>query len=130
MGLDNGVLVKNVTRKDLPKLMRFPSDCDYIKGEVEICYWRKCWGLRNAFLHHRFLNSDPDQWQFKLSVDDVDYLRALIVTYLKHPKDWDDSIWEFSEIKHNLRAQRWNLLLLHFWMKKHQDKEVIFYDSY
>ena len=131
IGLDNGIVIRGVTREDLPKLVRYPNEKDYINGEVEVCYWRKCWGLRNEIMQHLCAySSDPDQWEFKLSIDDVDFIRALIVTYLKHPEDWDNSIWDFHEIKHSLRNQRWNLILLRFWMKNHPDKDVIFYDSY
>ena len=110
--------------------MRYATKNDYVDNEVEICYWRKCWGLRNAFIHTNFLVEDPDTCEYRLSIKEVDYLRALIVTYLKHPEEWDNSIWSFDEIKHSLYDQRWNLFLLHFWMKKHPDAEVIFYDSY
>lgn len=130
MGLDNGVIIKGVTRNDLPRFMRYPDKKDYVKGEVEICYWRKCWGLRNTFIHSKFLTEDPNKCEYKLSIKEVDYLRALIVSYLKHPEDWDNSIWSFNEIKKSLYDQRWNLILLHFWMKRHPNAEVYFYDSY
>ena len=130
MGLDNGIVIRGVTRKQLPLLMRYHNDKDYIANEVEICYWRKCWGLRNAIIHTLFITEDPEKYEYKLTIKDVDFIRALLVNYLKHPEDWDDSIWTFDEIKHSLYDYRWNLILLHFWMKRHPDKEVIFYDSY
>ena len=130
MGLDNGVVVRGVTREQLPLLMRFPFDKDYTNGEIEICYWRKCWGFRNEVIHTLFIAENPEKYEYKLTIKDVDYIRALIVTYLKHPEEWENSIWTFNEIKHSLRDQRWNLILLHFWMKVHPNAEVYFYDSY
>lgn len=130
MGLDNGIIIKGVTRKELPRFIHYPSDNDYIKNAVEICYWRKCWDLRNAIIHTLFITEDPDKCEYKLTIKDVDFIRALLVNYLKRPNKWDNSIWSFDEIKHSLKDQRWNLILLHFWMKRHPDKEVYFYDSY
>ena len=128
MGLDNGVVVKHIKREDLPIIIR--SGVTEYGDEVEVCYWRKCWGLRNAFIHTLFLASDPDEWEFKLSINDVDFLRDLIKGYILNPDSWNDSIWEFSEVKHSLKRQWWRLTVLRYWMKFHPDKEVYFYDSY
>ena len=129
MGLDNGVIVRGVKRTDLPRFMRYAYDKDYHDG-VEICYWRKCWGLRNWFLREAYPNWDPNQYHFQMTEREINILLKIIRHYLRHPEDWNDSIWEFDEIKLHLRRQQWNLVLLRTWMQKHPDAYVYFYDSY
>jgi hypothetical protein len=130
MGLENGIIIRGVKRKDLPFLMRYPFDQDYNDNEVEICYWRKYWGLRNWFLKEAFPNEFHNKSYYKLDVEKVRILKRIIIYYLQHPEDWDNRYWEYKHAKHILYNQRWNLFLLIFWMLKHPDAEVIFYDSY
>lgn len=131
MGLDNGICVRGKTRKELPKVIRYPFDKDYEAGVVDICYWRKCWDLRNAILDiigKRF--TSEEEWRFTLNCDDVLHIQRQIVYYLRHPNEWDNSIWTFKEIERVLRQDSWNLWWLWIWMKRHSDVEVYFYDSY
>ena len=130
MGLDNGVFIKNYTRVQLPKSFRYPFEKDYAPNEVEICYWRKCWGLRNEFLNTCFPRRSNEEVYFNLGVKEVEDLLYIITYFLKHPKSWDNSIWTFEEIKSNLKEQKHNLKVLIKWMKKNPEAEVVFYDSY
>lgn len=129
MGLDNGVIVRGVKRTDLPRFMRYSCDKDYHDG-VEICYWRKCWCLRDWFLREAYPNWNLNQYHFQMTEREINILLKIIQYYLRHPEDWHDSIWEFNEIKPHLRRQQWNLVLLRTWMQKHPDVCVYFYDSY
>ena len=129
IGLDNGVIVRGVKRKDLPRFIKYPFEKDYNDG-VEVCYWRKCWGLRNWFLRTAFPNRSADEWEFKCGVTEITYLWRIVIHYLENPEDWDNSIWDFDEIKSALKEQKRNLFWLRIWMKLHPDAEVIFYDSY
>lgn len=129
MGLDNGVIVRGVKRNELSPFMRYPYDKDYYDG-VEVCYWRKCWGLRGWFLREAYPNRECGQDYFQLTEREINILLKIIRNYLRHPEDWDQSIWEFDEIKPHLRKQQWNLVLLRTWMRKHPDAYVYFYDSY
>ena len=52
MGLDNGIIVKNKYKELLEELgpdnwgkYKSKDDDDY-----DLCYWRKCWGIRNAII--------------------------------------------------------------------------------
>lgn len=112
MGLDNGILVRGVTRKELPRLLCYPFEKDY-HSDVEVCYWRKHWGLRQRFLRAAFLNTyDKDEYEYKLNVEKVNILFHIILDYLLHPSNWDNGYWEYRYIKYNLRRQAWNLFLL------------------
>lgn len=129
MGLDNGVIVRGVKRKDLPRFMRYPYEEDYHEG-VEVCYWRKCWGLRTNFLNKISPSRDMESYEYKLEEKEITILIQVIRRYLTHPSEWEDSIWSYDEIKGQLYNQLWNLVLLRVWMRKHPDIEVYFYDSY
>ena len=61
---------------------------------------------------------------------EITYLWRIVIHYLENPEDWDNSIWDFDEIKSALKEQKRNLFWLRIWMKLHPDAEVIFYDSY
>lgn len=133
MGLDNGIIIKNYTRAQLPKSFRYPFEKDYVLDEVEICYWRKCWGLRNEFLNTCFSRRKDEEFYFKLGVKEVEELLNIITYFLKHPKAWDeygDSIWTYKNFKPQLKNQKHNLKVLARWMKKNPEAEVVFYDSY
>lgn len=132
MGLDNGICVKNVLRKDLPIFIRYPFDTDYNKNSVEVCYWRKCWNIRNMFLNQNFFLRKSDECYFKLNIPNIRSMRDIIKYYLKHPNEWniDNGYWEFKDYKYILKTQYWNLFWLQIWMMFNMDKEVYFYDSY
>ena len=54
MGLDNGIILE-IPSKELPKdfptkLSDFSDKTLKETGELEVAYWRKCWGIRNAIL--------------------------------------------------------------------------------
>jgi hypothetical protein len=50
MGLDNGIVVKNLDRNNIPNFIKLPFGWDLEKDHIEIAYWRKCWGIRNDIL--------------------------------------------------------------------------------
>ena len=131
MGLDNGVIVRGVTRKDLPRFLRYPTSEDYSDKYVEVCYWRKCWGLRNLFLEDADINPDfGDVGEYPLGDYELTILIRCIDHYLRNPDEWKNSIWTYDEIRPVLREQKWNLVLLRGWLWRHPDAEIFFYDSY
>ena len=119
MGLDNGIILRDVNSKELVvnKLINLDNLED---TSTEICYWRKCWGIRNAIVEKLHFN---DNEEYKLDVEDIGHLQT----------EWEedaDSIWEWDEFKDTLRQQIFNLIWLYDYMLAHSDAEVIFYDSY
>ena len=128
MGLDNGIIVKDVTREQLPRFIRYPFNLDY--DYVEVCYWRKWWGLRDKFLR-TYPNRDLNQYEFRMHRVRIKVLRNLLIDYLLQPSHWDNGYWEYDKyIRKNLIIQIWNLYWLEFWYKRHPDAKIIFYDSY
>lgn len=128
MGLDNGIVVRNKTREQLPMFIKYPFDNDY-NNEVDICYWRKWWGFRNEVVKDFFPN-DCDTYEIKLSRKDIAIIRAMLDWYILYPEDATNGYWEDKLVVKTAKQSRWNLLLLYWYMAFHPDTEVYFYDSY
>ena len=127
MGLDNGIIVKNKTRKELPPWIRYFSEKDYVEG-VEICYWRKWWGFRNEIMN-KFATQD-DQCYIDLKREDIRAIFYILEWYLKYPEEATHGYWEDDEVKKKIKVDLWNLFWLYIHMLFHPDTEVYFYDSY
>lgn len=135
MGLDNGIEVKrNEHTNSILELRQF--ELEYDKNheyDFEICYWRKCWNVRNDILWiigERF----GDQYEYNLDKEDVDQIIKLFESYNADNFedsggcvwDWDDEEYPYSEkIKQDIE----NLKMLRQLMDKYV-LDVYFYDSY
>ena len=130
MGLDN-IRIKNVKLEDLkvPWFVKL-DDCPYSEQqEVEVCYWRKCWGIRDIFiskLHYE------DGGETKVEVDDVPAIVKALEPFMSKSywEEYADSIWEYDEYLFQQSLNLKNLLWLGQYMKENPDIEVYFYDSY
>ena len=141
MGLDNGFWVKSnrrqLCRKDLPSGLIYTFDeysnvDETIKYKnIEIIYWRKNWGLRNAIID--YFDGENDSGIYEIDTpEQIDAIVGIIFQFLDRDV-WDnegESIWEFEHMKPTLHNNIVNLLLIKEWMKTHQDIYVEFYDSY
>lgn len=124
MGLDNGIIVK--TKINYPKFV----DVTHINNTDEICYWRKCWGIRNSIMA-LFPERTKTQSIFNLTREDIwDILN--ILKWFNNKNKWDtsaNSIWEYHEFKPILKRQIKTLKWLYSYMNNHE-VELYFYDSY
>lgn len=135
MGLDNGIEVKRTYyTNDIPELQRFnqPWDKEH-KYNFEVCYFRKCWNIRNMILDvvkgtYDNIISDP------LTTYDIDNIIKGLQAFNSDNWqdnggsiwDWDDEEYPYSEhIKRDIES----LQTLRKLMDKY-DLEVYFYDSY
>ena len=137
LGLDNGIYVKsnrrNLTREDMPQGIVFPFDKDYTNG-IEILYWRKNWGLRNAVMNHFGWRSfSADQYNFNIETPSqvLDFIE-IIASFLDEERweDEGDSIWSYKEIRPVLIQDIINLALIYAFMCENPDVYLVFYDSY
>ena len=125
MGLDNGITVKRTAQTENISEMRLFED-DYVrkyKCDYEVCYWRKCWNIRNKILDVVY------PWE-PLSVEDIDKIIEVLKSFTTD--NWEDegsSIWCFDNMEETLRDQINNLGVLKRLMQEHE-LEVYFYDSY
>lgn len=113
MGLDNGIIVKN--KNDTKE---------------EICYWRRCWNIRNKIFEIIEKHSD-EEYKYSLSLDNVVDIYYMLKNLNK--KNWFDdgsSIWDWEDIKKSIKGNIKALNKLIKRMKKEPELEVIFYDSY
>lgn len=130
MGLDNGIILKvnpdTLSVNKLIKLNKTYSD----NPDTEVCYWRKCWGIRNAIIEK--FHFPTDCGEFKFDAEDIPVIIKILFDFYGK-EEWEekaDSIWEWDEFKDNLRQQILNLTWLYDYMLANPDADVIFYDSY
>ena len=120
-----------MTRKQIPFFwpFRFPHDYDFGK-DVEICYWRKCWGLRETILLE-ILHTNDEGDEYPLTIEQVKKIGKAIRSFLKEPDWWESrSFWTYDEAKNMLHTNVWNLWWLRWWMRFHRKEVVYFYDSF
>ena len=133
IGLDNGIILKKNSTV-LPFWLK--RQFEYEPSEnLEICYWRKCWGVRNAILAMDFENEQeilPNDGVYYLTAKDIHTIRT-ILRYFSHRKIWEDesnSIWSWEDFRQTLRKQRRALWWLEGYLKRNPEVVCYFYDSY
>lgn len=151
MGLDNGIMLRvkvdtivpsdvfvskyDITRDTDDFEVRL--DCIPAGGyKVEICYWRKCWALRNEIL--KVLDAPyMGGCAYSIKNEQLDEIIEIIKKYTY--KEYYDAaangggyggmLWEYEDIidslQRQLRALEWCKKLM-----ETQDIELDFYDSY
>lgn len=133
MGLDNGVMLKvkkEQNYKKAYKLFEHNNVWDE-HGEVEVAYWRKCWGVRNAIL--AAVPNGEDEYHYPVTSENIDAIIKAFRHFL-NKRTWTeeaDSIWEWDKYtRHNQAKNYVGLLRLRQWLKTHPEDEAYFYDSY
>lgn len=129
MGLDNGIVLKMNTN-DAKKAGCPFLDYSYDDNEVDICYWRKCYGLRDLILEDLDLD---DSSTYYLTRDNINTLIDLLILLVESEESWvenAESIWEYDEYLPNMCQCILRLRWLKEYWKTHPDIKVYFYDSY
>ena len=136
MGLDNGICVSGLKRTDIPNFVKLPETIDYDDGEVgeiDIAYWRKCWGIRNAILSTLHARIDGNNGSTDVDAEDIPAIIRDLMSFCSK-EAWEskgNSIWEFEEAFENSLIQPiLNLKWLHSYMLSHPKVKCRFYDSY
>lgn len=150
MGLDNGIMLRVKVDTIVPADIFISKydithnfddfdvrlDCIPADGhKVEICYWRKCWALRNEIV--KILDVPNMGGTASINSEQLDEIISIIKKYTDK-EYYDDAangggyggmLWEYEDIIDSLR---WQLKALE-WCKelmKTQDIELDFYDSF
>ena len=127
MGLDNGIIYRgprSVGWLGRRIVREVRSDC------VEICYWRKMWGLRREIMGILNAKTTLDIYEYELTAENVRSIRESIVWYILHPKGWDmDNFWTYKEAVRSLFRDVAALTYLLYLMQRGYDS-VYFYDSF
>ena len=128
MGLDNGFICKNIKRDEIPSYVRLPWDCR--DEDVEIAYFRKCWGIRGEII--RLLHVKDNEYKISVEKEDIIPIVKILMKYLdrEYYDENADSIWEYDEYKENIQHSIINLMWLRVYMETHPDVTCYFYDSY
>lgn len=131
MGLDNGIVIRD---KNTNK-------------EIEVCYWRKYWSLRNRIMNTLHIN-DEGGTEKVLSVEDISAIRKIIADFIQrvgdaahntyyyncYYYDCGTASWDWSEnhigLKYSKDIERLTKLELMMKRGMKDNLEVIFYDSY
>ena len=139
MGLDNGICVKKSAITQLININDTFIDnnynYNYNSNEIDITYWRKCWGLRNDIMEYltEKYNINDDCCSFNLEAKDIKQLIEILITWYDKKK-WNSesqSIWTWKEIKGNLLDSIRNLSYLLGKMEDYPNEFIVyFYDSY
>ena len=119
MGLDNGIIARKVNKKDIPTFVK-DGYADYKDDVMEIAYWRKCWGIREAMANVGH-PENLDILDFKIEKEDIPAIVRELYKFLdkSYYEENADSIWELDEIIDNLFQQIINLKRLEGYMEDH-----------
>ena len=130
MGLDNGITIckKNLNSSIILNESFIPSD-------YEVCYWRKCWGIRNDIIGYLLEThkKQEDLYEYELTLEDLQAIYNILLSWYnkKKWKTYGRSIWDWKTIKEQLRYDCNRLAYLIAKKEVYgDDLPVYFYDSY
>ncbi len=130
MGLDNGFVMCNLNKKDVPDFAVFWMR-DYDEpNEAEVIYWRKCWGLRGVVLD--VLHASDNDYHIPVEAEDIPAIIRGIKPFFneQHWENEGDSIWTYDEMFDNLVNSVLTLEWMKWYLEEHPDVTCYFYDSY
>ena len=98
--------------------------------DLDVAYWRKCWNVRDIILDLLHVSLDNDS-QTPMSIDDVvAVIKALKQLNAKNYTDRGSCIWAWSDFRDINQRNIAALNQLVRLMKKNDNIEVYFYDSW
>ena len=136
MGLDNGItliITPEIANSKMFKRFFGKKELYYSytfeTHTVDICYWRKCWGIRDDIIRH--LELPTDGGRHFLTISNIEDIIDILGSYNRD--NWN-AIWDWDEPrkdsrKKRLKQEQKELRKLIKLMKK-CEAVVYFYDSY
>ena len=137
MGLDNGIVVEGVPKEKIDsKYVIFENEPTEDFLSFHICYWRKCWNIRNLILN--CINADEcetDNYDFMLEKHELIEIIDVLAYFSELSEEeyelyYANDIWGYdimmSKTKTDIDALIWLVDLY----DECPNIKVIFYDSY
>ena len=132
MGLDNGIEIRR--RPDLPtavlrifddKEWRIRHNCD-----IEVAYWRKCWNVRDAIFSVLDIKKQNDSVT-PMTAEDVEQVIVRLKQFTRDNYNCcGGAVWDWIDFKKINKRNISRLKKLLRLMKKYNNIEVVFYDSW
>ena len=96
MGLDNGIRIENIKKSQLPRFLHYPFKA-FDDNDVEICYWRKCWNIRESIFDVISKSTNDNEYKYYLTLDNIIAIRKELIWWFLHPHEWEHSrtIWTY-----------------------------------
>lgn len=115
--------------EQIKEVLEFERDWEKkYKFDFQVMYFRKCWNVRSDIFGIIGSLETPNDSRTPVRLEHIDPIINLLRSYNK--KNWENSIWEYDEIKANIKQQIKNLKKLKKIMEKYDNLTVYFYDSY
>ena len=134
MGLDNGIVIKRKNNEELniPSLVKVSDR--FTDGDIELVYWRKCWGIRDCILDILNISREGEGNFIIEEAKEVELIIKELYKFLDS-KYWiknGDSIWDYDDefLVPKMVQDIINLKWLQELMENDKDIKVYFYDSY
>ena len=130
MGLDNGI---TICKENLNSSIILNES--FIPLDYEVCYWRKCWGIRNDIIDylHNTYEIQEELYEYELTLADLQAIYDILLSWY-NKKKWNESgrsIWDWKTMKEQLRYDCNRLAYLIAKKEVYgDDLPVYFYDSY
>lgn len=131
MGLDNGIVLKLRKKEGELYIPSYTKIDTYSEedNELEVCYWRKCQGIRAGVLEI-LGGEDPEDSTYDLTPKTIAQIRDMLYEVLCNPNDWWSTIWDFDEVISHIAQEIVNLTWLIDIMQTEPHASAYFYDSY
>lgn len=130
MGLENGIIIYE-DKLDSSVVLNE----SFVPSDYEVCYWRKCWGIRDDIIHylHQTYEIQEDSCEYELTLTDLKAIYSILLSWYDKKK-WEESgrsIWSWKTMKEQLRYDCNRLVYLIAKKEVYgDDLPIYFYDSY
>jgi len=101
------------------------------EGNIELAYWRKCWGIRDKILDALEYDNEGNG-TYRITYSELKTVIEVLKKFLDK-EYWDenaDSIWDYDEFYDNQKKNIKQLKWAYTYMRWHPEAELFFYDSY
>lgn len=133
MGLDNAICIKrNKYSENITALKKYEESWDKEhKYDFTVCYWRKCWNVRNDILSLLSDSYNGMGGSIDITLEELKKIRCVLKSYNRHSWNYSSqSIWTWEEHKKINRRHIKNIKELIKLKKKYPNLEIYFVDSY